>query len=191
MWLFLEALRRTEMLKGVRMEESLQSIYQIYGLLGFLSCRAFFEEEMVESWESRVFRMPEIARMSYAPGAFYAPCLDFSFNVEVALKDLAAYEFGADTICFSCFFMVQWFTSSISLDVVLLTRCNFMVKLCPFHAFGFHPCPRGNLGWGVEIRRSPAVIWHKKTTSLSTYRLIVTSEWQRCQQECIVWPECC
>lgn len=45
----------------VRAGKSLQSIHQIYGLLGFLSCRAFFEEETDESWENRVFSVPEIA----------------------------------------------------------------------------------------------------------------------------------
>lgn len=44
----------------VRTGKSLQSIHQIYGLLGFLSCRAFFEEETDESWENWVFSVPEI-----------------------------------------------------------------------------------------------------------------------------------
>lgn len=70
----------------VRAGKSLQSIHQIYGLLGFLSCRAFFEEETDESWENhRVFSVPEIALVHQELLLSPTSRFFFPFNVDVAV----------------------------------------------------------------------------------------------------------
>lgn len=63
MWLFLEALRRTEIRRGYERGKAFKVYIRSMACWDFLAVGRFFEEETDESWENRVFSVPEIALM--------------------------------------------------------------------------------------------------------------------------------
>lgn len=154
----------------------------------FLAVGRFFEEETDESWENRVFSVPEIALVHQE--LFLSPTSPFSFNVDVAVCEFEAEAIRSSVGC-DALFSIHFL--KLCLDADLLTRCNFMVILCPFHAFGFHSCPRGNLRRGVEVHRRPAAIWHTKPLPSAHSDIGSLSPFLNdngCRQEHIVRPEC-